>query len=236
MREETKYSKSNPLWSNLNTTIAILVFTAILIAVISNLDNSFALPFVDYTSEYTNYTNHEYQIQFQHPSNWYVFEEDKSLEIPSMTIHDQSRRGAVIRIWFQPLSNYLDLVSVTSLDDVTKEVSDSIVRKVTEHEFPFKNDSDTRYYLIGKPSYLSIDGHLAGTDSHIKEEIIEGFWAKYTIQGWNVVADDRHYFIRFVSDTDEFDSQDYNEIRDKFINSIKFLATGDITNTNSTVP
>lgn len=233
MREEITSKKLISMGSNLRSIFVILLFTASFIVAISNLDGLFALPFVNYTGEYTNYTNYEYQIQFQYPSNWCIFEEDKSLEIPSMSIHDQSGVGALIRILFQPLSDYLDLVPNTSLDNVTNDVSDSIVQKVTEHEFPFKNDSDTRYYLLAKPSYLSIDGHLAGTDSHIQEEMIHGFWAKNTEQGWNVLVGDRYYFMYFVSDTDHFDSQDFIEIRDKFINSIKFLAGGNVTGTGS---
>ena len=233
LHEETRFRRLISLWSNLKLTFIFIVLTTFLIVVISNLNGSFALPFVNYTGQYTNYTNNEYQIQFQYPSNWCIFEEDKSLEIPSMSIHDQSRVGGLIRIWFQPLSDYLDLVPNTSLDDVTDDVSDSIVRKVTEHEFPFKNDSDTRYYLLGKPSYLSIDGHLAGTDSHIQEEMKHGFWAKNTEQVWNVLVGERYYFMYFVSDTDDFDSQDFMEIRDKFINSIKFLTGGNVTSTGS---
>jgi|SRR5687768_6740576 len=217
-------------------TFVTIVSTGLFIFVISNLDSSLALPFENYTGKFLNHTSQEYQIQFQYPSNWCVFEENKSLEIPSMSISDQSRVSALIRIWFEPLSNYPELVSNTSLDNISKDVSDSIVRKVTEMVFPFKNDSDTRYYILGKPTYLSIDGHLAGTHSHIEDEIIEGFWAKDTIQGWNVLVGDRYYFMNFVSDTDDFDSQDFFEIRNKFINSIKFLAGGNVTDSNSNCP
>ena len=87
MLEEITHKKLIPVRSNLNAAF-VLLFTASFIVVISNLDGSFALPYVNYTGQYTNYTNNEYQVQFQYPSNWCIFEEDKSLEIPSMSIHD----------------------------------------------------------------------------------------------------------------------------------------------------
>jgi hypothetical protein len=122
---------------------------------------SFALPFQNYTGQFLNHTSQEYQIQFQYPSNWCVFEENESMETPSMSISDQSGEGGYIRIWINPLSEFADLVPNTRLENISKDVSDSIVRKVTEMEFPLKNNSESQYYLIGNPSYLSIDGHLA---------------------------------------------------------------------------
>jgi hypothetical protein len=69
----------------------------------------------------------------------------------------------------------------------------TILLKVTEMKFPFQNESDTQYFVIGKPSYISIDDHFAGTDRYIETEILEGS-INHTVQMRNVMVGDRYYF------------------------------------------
>ena len=139
MREEITPYRLIPLRSNLNSILVNLLLAAFLIAVFSNVNITLAEPFVDYTGQYTNYTNHKYQIQFQYPSNWRITQlNDTSNANIRISDSSSSTGPAIIEIWFRPLSDYSDLVTSAWFNDGVKDVSDSIVRKVTEHLSPLR--------------------------------------------------------------------------------------------------
>lgn len=211
-------SESIDLRRNLNPTFAVIIVTALFIVIICNLNSSFALP-------YSNYTSNKYQIQFQYPYSWEIIEKNGSLnEIPGIEIidpssGDSSSGDGYFYIYIRALS-----------DDEAYAAYDSNIRVITEIALQsLHNDSSIEYYVLKYPSYLTIDGHDAGTFVYIKNYKSEGISGLYTAQPWTVLVGDRHYILSFFSKSDFFNSVYYIEIRDKFINSIKFLA-GNVTN------
>lgn len=220
MRDEIISSESIDLRRSLKPTLAVLVFTALFIVIICNLNSSFALP-------YSNYTSDRNQIQFQYPYSWQIIEKNGSLdESPGIEIidpssGDSSSGDGYFYIYIRALS-----------DDEANDTAESNIRVITEIGLQsLHNDSSIEYYVLEYPSYLTIDGYDAGTFVYIKNHKLEGLSGLYTVQPWTVLVADRHYILSFFSKSDFFNSVYYIEIRDKFINSIKFLA-GNVTNTD----
>ena len=202
----------------MNRTFVILLFTAFLIAVISSLDGSFAL-------QYTNYTSDKYQIQFQYPSTWQIVEKGSLYEDPSIEITDPSSG-----------EGYIVLAIITIPDYEAKNSSDPYlnIRAMTELGLQIlKNDSSYEHNLIEYPSYLTIDGRQAGTFAYMGKPF-ENPLASFTTKQWIVLVGDRYYTWGSGSNSDVFGSPDYTEIRDRFINSIKFLEPDNSPIANST--
>lgn len=205
---------------NLISIIAVLIFTAFFIVVICSLNSSFALP-------YSNYTSDKYQIQFQYPYSWGIIEKNGSLdESPGIEIIDPSSGDS------SSGDGYF-YVHIGDRSDVKTNASfESKIRVVTEIALQsLRNSSSIEYYMLEYPSYLTIDGHNAGTFVYIKNHKLEGLSGLYTAEVWIVLVGDRHYITSFFSKSDFFHSVYYSIIRDKFIDSIKFLA-GNVTNTD----
>jgi len=207
-------------WSNINSTFVILLFTISIVAFVSSLTGSFAL-------QYSNYTSQKLLVQFQYPLTWEIVE-NESIE-PFSTIHITDRSSedggdADMAIYSQVLS-----------DQQASNISDTGIRVMTELRLQaLENTSSFEYNVIKYPSYLTIDGHEAGTFLYLMRNKMNGFLELYTAQIWNLWVGDHFYRIGFLSKADFFSSANYIEIRDKFINSIKFLGPDNFSVTNST--
>ena len=184
-----------------------MVFTLFLIVFISSLDSLLAL-------QYTNYTSHQLQVQFQYPSTWKILE-NKSIDANSIKITDPD-----------PSSGDGDIIIVSKAlsDEQASNLSNSGIRVITEIDLQsLDNSSSFEYNVIKYPSYLTIDGNKAGTFLYLMRSKMNSFLEMYTAQAWSVPAGDRYYRIGFLAIGDFFSSTNYTEIRDRFINSIKFL-------------
>lgn len=85
--------------------------------------------------------------------------------------------------------------------------------------------------MLKYPSYITIERYNAGTFVYIQNHKTGGLSGLYTVQPWHVLIGNHHYILGFISKSDFFKSVYYIEIRDKFINSIKFLEAN-VTNTD----
>jgi hypothetical protein len=208
-------------WSNMNFTFVILLFTVSIVVFFSSHPGSFAL-------QYSNYTSQKLLVQFQYPLTWEITEKNGNLdEGPSIEITDPFLGVGYIYLAFTNLSDYEAKNSSApylNIRDMTQIGLQSL-----------KNDSSTQSNIIEYPSYVTIDGRKAGTYAYIVKDKFEDLLLTKT-KVWIVVARDGYYTLGFGTDTDTnlFRSPEYTEMRDRFINSIRFLESDNSSVTNST--
>jgi hypothetical protein len=103
-------------------------------------------------------------------------------------------------------------------------------------------DYSKEYRVIEQPSFLTVDGQKIGTFLFTSKDKYEDYASTWGTQDWFVFVGTHGYLITFFATTDTFDSPENIAIRDKFINSIKFLGLvipqqsirlPDLTNTSS---
>jgi hypothetical protein len=108
-------------------------------------------------------------------------------------------------------------------DDPETAYGSSDVETATENllsgtSFMYSFDVKT----IEDPSYISIEGQKAGTFLVLMTDKSDSR-LKVAHQQWNVFVGDHAYQISNIAPTSDFDSPENAEIRNHFINSIKFL-------------
>ncbi|MGD1836419.1 MAG: hypothetical protein ACPKQO_11945 [Nitrososphaeraceae archaeon] len=185
--------------------LSVLTFLLVFI----NINNIFAV-------EYTNYTSEKYGIQFEYPSNWTIDEKTSRFDSgPDMMIADYSENRNI---------NFIFSGKGQVGDAVTTLLETFGLKKVTEILLEsFTDDFGNEYKTIESPSITSINGKETGTFLFTEKDKYEDFATKYAKQMWITDVDSALYNFAFVSPTSTFDSQENIEIRDHFINSIKFL-------------
>src|SRR5688500_9465805 len=197
-------------WSNMNFTFVILLFTVSIVVFFSSHPGSFAL-------QYSNYTSQKLLVQFQYPLTWEITEKNGNLdEGPSIEITDPFLGVGYIYLAFENLSDYEAQNSSDPYLDI---------RALTELWLQIhKNNSSPEIKVIENPSYLTIDGRKAGTFTYMAKDKFEDLSVTKT-KVWIVLARDGYYTLGFGTDTDTnlFHSPEYAEIRDRFINSTRFL-------------
>lgn len=192
----------------MNLTFIILLFIVSIIAFISTLDSTFAL------LQYSNYTSEKLLVQFQYPLTWKITESNGSLdEDPYIEITD-------------PLLGvgYIVLAHTTIPDYGPSDAYLDIGRLMNVSLQAFLNDSSTEKKVIENISHLTIDGQKAATFTYMaKDPLKDDLVTKAKV--WVVLVGNGYYTLGFGTDfnTDLFHSREYTEMRDRFINSIKFL-------------
>jgi hypothetical protein len=165
-------------------------------------------------------------VQFQYPLTWEIAEINGSLdEGPSIEITD-------------PLLGvgYIILAHTTIPDYGPSDPYLNIERLMKISLQAFLNDSSTERNVIENLSYLTIDGQKAATFTYMaKDKLKDDLVTKAKV--WVVLVGSGYYTLGFGTDfnTDLFGSPEYTEMRDRFINSIRFLEPGNSPVANSTL-
>jgi hypothetical protein len=198
-RINQSYDK-NKIMNKTPKSIVLLGFTIsiTLLFMITVENTSFAI-------EYKNYTSEKYGIQFEYPSNWTVAEKASRFDTGDITIKSGTNH---FYIYY-----FNDLETVSRWADVEKATP---MWLRSEH-----NLREDIKMTIETPSYLTIDKKKAGTfllALNLKQSGLEA-----AQQFWLVSLGDRIYQIINMELTSNFDSPENTEIRNHFINSIKFL-------------
>lgn len=162
---------------------------------------------------FTNYTNAKYNIEFQYPSDWEItektsrFDEGADISIDSDSIID---------------SGY---ISIIYIDNPIEEIGSKDLRTslYTLFKQTIGNDYSREYRVIEQPSFTTIGNKDAGTFLYTDKDKYEDYAIKWARQFWIVLTNDHGYLISSSSSADTFDKPENIEIRDKFINSIKFI-------------
>ena len=155
--------------------------------------------------EYKNYTSEKYGIHFEYPSNWTITEKTSRFETGDITITSGTNH---FYIYY-----FNDSETVNRWADVEKATP---MWLRSEH-----NLREDIKMTVETPSYLTIDEQKAGTfllALNLKEADVEA-----AQQFWLVSLGDRIYQIINMELTRNFDNPENIEIRNHFINSIKFL-------------
>ena len=162
--------------------------------------------------EYITYTSEKYKIQFEYPSDWTVTEKTSRFDVA----HD-------IKVMSGPSSfsieHYDDKESIKWASNIESATEDLLI------SFPFYM-SIFDISTIEDPSYLTIDGQKAGTFLVLMKDKSDSR-LKVANQQWIVSAGDRSYQITNMLPATDFDSPENTEIRNHFINSIKFLGNNE---------
>jgi hypothetical protein len=82
---------------------------------------------------------------------------------------------------------------------------------------------DNYVNVIEHPSYLSIDGHKAGTFAITIQNKYEQSIPMIGLQDWTVFVENHGYVLGFKGFSDKFDSMENIDIRNHFISSIRFI-------------
>ena len=173
-----------------------IIITSVFLIILGN--NAFGI-------EYTNYTSDKYGIQFEYPSNWTVSEKASRFDTGDITIISGTNYFYIYR--------QDDPETVSWASDIEKATEMLLSSEQTSRE-DYTNTIET-------PSYLTIDGKKTGTfllALKLKDSGVEAGQ-----QFWLVLVGDRVYQIFNMELTRNFDSPENTEIRNHFINSIKFL-------------
>jgi hypothetical protein len=191
----------------------LLVSVAILIGMVLStvviFDESYAV-------SYSNYTSDKYQIQFQYPTDWQLtekktrFDEGTDLQIQSFTYPN----GQI-------------LIETVNLTDTGSSSFNEFVYDA--YKEAITTDYSKEYKVIEQPTFLTIDGQQAGTFLYTSKDKYEENAVRVATQIWVVGVGDRAYLIWFTNTPSNFDKPEVTEIRDHFINSIKFLGVNNAT-------
>ena len=115
--------------------------------------------------------------------------------------------------------DYKDAISLLGTSDI---------EDATKSLIPIMKGSLWGYELrtVEEPHLITIDNKSAGTVVLAAEEKYEDTPIKIANQLWVVIIGSKAYLITYLDNPNEFDSPENTEIRNHFINSIKFF--GDI--------
>jgi hypothetical protein len=183
----------------------IILVISILIYTIPN-NPAFAI------NNFTNYTTAKYDIEFQYPSDWELKEKTSRFD-----------EGADISIDSSSLTEN-GFISILYIDNLIEEFGSKDLRLslFTLFKQAITNDYSKEYRVIEQPSLNTINGMDVGTFLYTHVDKYEDYAIKWAVQYWLVFNDDHGYLISYSSSADTFDKPENIEIRDKFINSIKF--------------
>jgi len=172
--------------------------------------------------QYSNYTSDKNQIQFQYPSDWLLKEKTNRFE-----------EGPEIQL-SNPTLPYIN-IGISLYNDLfrgfgTKDLQSAVIDFCNEITRDYKYD----YRTIESPTFFNIDGQRSGTCLYTYKDKYETNSVAGAVQNWITFVGGRGYVLDFFATPEDFDSPENTEIRDHFINSIKFLGSNNVTNSNVT--
>ena len=94
------------------------------------------------------------------------------------------------------------------------------------------SDYSKEYKVIEQPSFLTIDGHKAGTYLYTTKDKYEDDAVTMARQDWIVTAGDHFYLIVFGALPNVFDTPELTEVHDHLIKSIHFTNSNNATTKN----
>jgi hypothetical protein len=153
--------------------------------------------------EYKNYTSEKYGIQFEYPSNWELTEKTSRFdEGPDIQIKSGTNRFDIYR--YNNAENDLGTLEVgTASDNVLNGLMSTY---------------DLNAKIIEDPSYIFLDGYRAQTFLISVEK--DGMKGGH--QNWTVIVGNHAFQIINLELANEFDSLENSDIRNHFIDSLKF--------------
>jgi hypothetical protein len=167
--------------------------------------------------QYSNHTSEKYQVQFQYPTNWYLTEKasrfDEGTDISVRTFTNPA--GLIM---FQ-------YINATDEGDFTELFYRAYKQAIS-------SDYSKEYKVIEQPSFLTIDGHKAGTYLYTTKDKYEDDAVTMARQDWIVTAGDHFYLILFGALPNVFDTPELTEVRDHLIKSIHFTNSNNATTKN----
>jgi hypothetical protein len=110
-----------------------------------------------------------------------------------------------------------NLLDAVGLEEFVKLSLESAIR-----------DFEKEYRTIEDPSMMSIDGRETGTFLFTEQDKYDDYAVKFAKQMWISDVSDEIYVFTFIAPTNSFDSPENIDIRDHFINSIKFLGESEL--------
>jgi len=203
---------------NLESSSLAISFTptALLIGILLSVNVAFD---DSYAAQYANYTSEKYKIHFEYPADWEViekksgFNEGADVELSSRTI-----LGGSVLIFLINNSAYHDMDLSSYLNQ--------------EFNMAISANYDREYNVVEHPSIRTIDNQQAGTFLFTSKDKYDSNGVRLAIQDWVVKTRNSGYLISYVSAPDVFGNPYSEEIRDHFINSIRFLNVSNVTESN----
>lgn len=170
-----------------------------------NINSVFAIEFLNHTSE-------KFNISFEYPVDWTVKEPTSRFDDQKITLNSPSifTKGQINIAFYEDMteiagSNNIQTTTKDLLDDLKNSYTD--ITKVIEKISSLKiGGEDTRTFVI------SSKDRIEKTSNPIGSQI----WIVFTEK-------DEGYLIMYMQAAYNFDKPESKEIRDHFINSIKFL-------------
>ena len=164
-------------------------------------------------NNFTNFTNAKYNIEFQYPSDWELKEKSSRFD-----------EGADISIHSNSITEN-GLIAIVYSDKLIEGFGSSDLRTAVYATFKesLRSDYSREYRVIELPSFITIGDKDAGTFLFTDQDKYEEYALKWATQRWIVFNEDHGYLISYTSSAETFDNPTNKEIRDKFINSIKFI-------------
>lgn len=172
-----------------------------------------AIPSSIFAIDFVNHTSDRYKIEFQYPHNWTVeektsrFDESADIQIESGNMIDN---GLITIVYAD------NLIEGFGSTDLRTSVYTAFKESIT-------GDYSKEYRVIEKPSFIVIDNLDTGTFLFTSKDKYEDYAIKWARQYWITFNNDKGYLIAYTSSADTFDNPENIEIRDKFINSIRFI-------------
>lgn len=163
--------------------------------------------------EFSNYTSEKFKISFQYPSDWTIkeptsrFDDQKiTIDAPSPFIHGQIN-----------IALFEDITDISGTDNI-QDAAEDLMEGLTEG---YTRDSK----IIEKVSALKINEQDTRTFITSSKDAFDSSSKSIGSQIWLVFTEhELGYLIAFMQSASNFDSPKSTEIRDKFINSIRFIS------------
>ncbi|MFB5600739.1 MAG: hypothetical protein ACE5SW_11000 [Nitrososphaeraceae archaeon] len=171
-------------------------------------------------TEYYKHTSNKYGIEFEFPISWSLTEKTTESNsqhevVPEILIQSSSGEEISIDKYYDPTWKF------KSTEDFTEVVFQNLISPSFEQQYT-RNAK-----IIEEPKYLTIDNEKIGSFEFVMHEDT----SERAVQSWSVNLGDTQYHIVFLGEPDRGDTTNINsfnnaentEIRNHFINSLKFI-------------
>ena len=164
-----------------------------------------------FASEYINYTNYNYQIQFQYPEGWVTSEKiSKADNGTDITITKYGNSTAAL-FW----------ITYGNVTELESDMQSGLLKilNIMNGSYPSKE-----FIVMEPPSFTTINGLKTGTFLYALADRYGESQMDNTQQVWLTYVGQKYYLMTFVTPLYSFYTPQNSEMLGQFMKSVRFLA------------
>jgi hypothetical protein len=163
-----------------------------------------------FASEYINYTNHKYQIEFKYPVGWMTSEKISRQDNGTDITITKSDNASTALLWIK----YGNITALKS------DIKSGLLKifDIMNGTYPSKE-----FVVMEPPSFTTINGLKTGTFLYALADKYGESELDSTQQVWLTYVGQKYYLMSFITPLHSFFTPQNSEMLGQFLKSIKFL-------------